>query len=165
MVALFMIRFSTKWDNRMVSFSHNPSPVYSDFSLATWLQLQREKMRADGRIDADDCIQIEMQADLENVGFCEALLPVISQVLLQAVQLAASDQPVEVSVYGTRRGLEIEIATTVGACTDESLSAFRRESTMVSNGYHLTTYHARCPQGGVAWIIVQSQFARMRMIA
>lgn len=147
--------------NRMVSFSSIQPSAYSDFGLATWLRVECEKLRDRG----DTPIQIEMQPGLENIGCCQALHSVIRQVLQQAVQLAAPDQPVEISVYGTRRGLEIEIATTDGTSSEESLSAFRRESAFISNGYHLTTYHARCPQGGVAWIIVQSQFARVRMIA
>ena len=113
----------------------------------------------------DVTFEYDFATGAEGASFCPALLGTLDQVLMKAVTASPEGANIDVGTYWTRRGLEIEVSISGDHAPSEPMSAFRKESSSVGSGFSLSVYRARCPQGGTAWIIVQSHFARLRMVA
>ncbi|MBX3423019.1 MAG: hypothetical protein KF752_15800 [Pirellulaceae bacterium] len=145
----------------MVGFTNSRSQAGTQTTLRAWIAARCQELSGCYSLSFES----QWQPGLEFVAYSPALLSRLDDVLQQAAQTASPDSTVEIAVYLTRRGLEVEVSTDGQSSVHESLSSFRRESTGVSNGCCLTTYKARCPDGGVAWIVVQTHFARLRMTA
>lgn len=90
-------------------------------------------------------------------GACSAHLPqVLNRALSQAACMAQPGSLIEIASHTTRRGLEFEIVLSQCATTELGGSTFSRQSLQLNHGYQLSTYRARCPDGMLAWIVVQS---------
>lgn len=97
-----------------------------------------------------------------NLRCCENLPTLLSRTLTEAAITARPGSLVELAAHATRRGLEFEVVADCNSSNDLRASAFSRKSFQVNRGYQLSTYQARCPDGMLAWIVVQSQSPRIR---
>lgn len=86
----------------------------------------------------------------------------ISISLEQAAVAASPLSTIDVAIHSTRRGVEIEVVATSTDSNPDSLRAFCREQILIGNGRIASLYRARCPEGSMAWIVVQSESARWR---
>jgi hypothetical protein len=94
---------------------------------------------------------------------CSVQLPhLLNTALSQAACSALPGSLIEIASHSTRRGLEFEIVLSECAATEVCGSTFSRQSLQLNNGYQLSTYQARCPDGTLAWIVVQSASPRFR---
>lgn len=147
---------------RFTIYSGNSqSDSQSDSRLENWIHSRCRRLGQEYEVD----FEFDFATEAQGMACCPALLTTLDDVLTQASRASQSGSTIDVGTYWTRRGLEIEVSTNNDCAQNELLSAFRKESSSVGNGFSLSVYRARCPQGGTAWIIVQSHFARLRMVA
>lgn len=145
----------------MVLSTNRPISPRSHHSLEMWVRARCQNLSQKYLVD----FQLDFPAGLEDVPYSHALLATIDNALEKAAGLSLADTSIEISGFLTHRGLEIEVVTDQEPADDVVMGAFHREASIVHNGFTLTSYRARCPQGGTAWIIVQSDFQRLRMVA
>lgn len=144
----------------VTSFNLFPA-AYSHRSLEEWI-----RARCRNLTDAYQTLfELEFPPILEEFPCSHALLVMLDEVLERAARLSGAESLIEICAFLTHRGLEIEVSCCEDFADEEMTGAFLREKSSVHNGFTLTTYRARCPQGGTAWIIVQSHFQRLRMAA
>jgi hypothetical protein len=130
-------------------------------SLEAWIQSCCKSLSR----DHDICFEFDFSTGMEGASYCQRLTMTLEEILEKATLSSPPGSSVVVGTYWTRRGLEVEVSTCTDSVDEGAMSAFRKESSSVGSGYSLSVYRARCPQGGIAWIIVQSHFARLRMVA
>lgn len=105
---------------------------------------------------------VHFQSGLDLSSFSYQAANMLSTALEQAAVAAAPDSTVEIAIHQTRRGMEIEIVAISDDPDCDSLRAFCREKTIVGIGQTLSLFRARCPDGALAWIIVQSGTPKLR---
>ncbi|MFO0939253.1 MAG: hypothetical protein U0930_00655 [Pirellulales bacterium] len=105
---------------------------------------------------------VRFQPGLDLYNFSYQAANMLSTALEQASVAAAPESTVEIAIHQTRRGMEIEIVAISEHPNCESLRAFCREKTIVGIGQTLSLFRARCPDGALAWIIVQSGTPKLR---
>jgi hypothetical protein len=146
----------------MVGF---PRPNHADYSIRNisgWLQSHCQSLKTQFSIE----FEIHFQDGLENCLYSPQLPGLLEAALLQASLASPKSSTIEVAAHMTRRGIEFEIVAQCNAeYQEESLKAFCRERSLIGQGFSLATYRARCPDGSVAWIIVQTTAARLRQSA
>jgi hypothetical protein len=145
----------------MVTSTNRPTAFHSHRSLEAWIRARCQSLRQ----EYQTLFEVDFPSMLEGVPYTHALLVMIDQILEKAAFLSGADSTIEIAGFLTHRGLEIEVASDRELSDDGLKGAFLREGMAVHNGFTLTSYRARCPQGGTAWIVVQSHFQRLRMVA
>ncbi len=124
------------------------------------------RTRCEGLSDAFNVhFAFDFALGAENPAFSNELVLTLDDILQNAAVLSMPDSIVDVGTYWTRRGLEIEVSTSAEQVGEESINSFHKQSVSLENGFTMSVYHARCPMGGTAWIIVQGHVARLRMVA
>jgi hypothetical protein len=145
----------------MVMSTNRSTAYHSRQTLEAWIRARCQSLRQ----EYQTLFEVDFQAMREEIPYTHALLVMVDQILEKAAFLSGADSKIEIAGFLTHRGLEIEVSSDRELGEDGFKGAFQREATSVHNGYTLTSYRARCPQGGTAWIVVQSRFQRLRMVA
>jgi hypothetical protein len=145
----------------MVGLPRSNQVSYSIRNLSGWLESYCRALESRFAIEFD----VHFQSGLESCEYSLLLPGLLEKTLLQAAMAAVPSSTIEIASHLTRRGIEIEVIATCSDRRDDSLRAFSREKTLIGHGYSLATYQARCPDGSVAWIIVQTTAARLRQTA
>lgn len=141
---------------------HSSSPsTHSIRNLSGWLESYCAALRSRYSVRFD----IHFQNGLETCEYSLHLPGLLEKTLLQASNAALPSSTIEVAAHMTRRGIEIEVVANCIDSVEDSHQAFCRERSVIGHGYSLATYRARCPDGSVAWIIVQTAAARLRQTA
>lgn len=108
---------------------------------------------------------VHIQPDLKLNGYSVQAANLLSTALEQAAFAAAPGSTVDIAIHQTRRGLEVEVVASTSEVSDESLRAFCREKTIVGVGQTVSLFRARCADGAIAWIVVQSGLPKIRLSA
>jgi hypothetical protein len=145
----------------MVGLPRSSQASYSIRNLSGWLESYCLALKSRFAIN----FEIHFQGGLEDSQYSLHLPGLLEKTLLQASVAATPSSTIEVAAHRTRRGIEIEVIASCNDLGDDSLRAFSRERSLIGHGYSLATYRARCPDGSVAWIIVQTSAARLRQTA
>jgi len=145
----------------MRRFSITPVAHHTIPSLEAWLKARCTSLAR----EHDIAFEFDFSTGSQSASYCQTLLCTLEDILEKAALASPPGSTVDIGTYWTRRGLEVEVSISTDCSESGSVGAFRRESTILGNGSSLSVYRARCPQGGTAWIIVQSHFARLRMVA
>ena len=105
---------------------------------------------------------VHFQSGLELFDYSPEAAGLLKTALEQAAMVAMPDTTIDIAIHTTRRGTEIEVVASTSDIRTESLRAFCREKAIVGRGQTVSLYRARCPDGSLAWIIVQANAARLR---
>lgn len=145
----------------MVDLSRTNQAYNSMSIISGWLESYCHILASQYQIAFD----VRIQPGLDGCDCSSQLRGLLEKTLLQAASSALPTSTIEVAGHLTRRGIEIEVVASCADSEDESLRAFSRDRSLIGHGFSLATYRARCPDGSVAWIIVQTTAARLRQIA
>lgn len=142
----------------MVGLPRSSQTSYSIRNLPGWLESYCRALQSRFAINFD----IHFQNGLEDSQYSLYLPSLLEKTLLQASVTATPTSTIEVAAHRTRRGIEIEIVANCADSNDDSIRAFCREKSIMNYGFSLASYRARCPDGSIAWIIVQTMAAKLR---
>lgn len=145
----------------MVGLPRSNRVGYSIRNLSGWLESYCRALEARfGR-----SFDLRFQDELESCEYSLQLPGLLEKTILEAFIAAEPSSTIEIAAHLTRRGIEIEVIAAGAELVEQSVRAFSRERSLVSHGFSLSSYRARCPDGSIAWIIVQSTAARLRLTA
>lgn len=105
---------------------------------------------------------VSFQPGIELNRLSQPTTSLVSQAVTEAATAAEPRSTIDIAIHHTRRGTEIEIIACSESGHQESRSAFCRERIIIGRGHTSSLFRARCPDGSLAWIIVQSQLTRLR---